>query len=109
MPATQMKSNVLVLTQDAEQLAKLRRKYEEYEKRYRFMAPETDPAGVYRLGLLGELLEKQIVDVDAVAQEWRTKFGWHYEAVFQEAVAIIAAYNSGDLSAIRPNSGTGLR
>ena len=109
MSATQMKSNVLVLTRNPEQQAKLRRKHEEYKKRYEFIAPEVDPGGTYRLSLLGELLEKQVVDVDAFAQECRTKFGWHFEADFKEAVAIIDAYNTGDLAGIRPNSGTGLR
>ena len=109
MSATQMKSNVLVLTRNGDQQAKLRRKHGEYAKRYEFVAPETDPGGTYRLRLLGVLLEKQVVDVDEFAEECRTKFGWHFEAEFKEAVAIITAYNSGDLAGIRPNSGTGLR
>src|SRR5688500_15502539 len=109
MSATQMKSNVLVLTKDSEQQAKLRRKHGEYAKRYEFVAPEPHPSGTYRLRLLGVLLEKQVGDVDEVADGCRTQFGWHFEAEFNEAVAIITAYNPGDLAGIRPNSGTGLR
>jgi hypothetical protein len=109
MNPTQIKQNVLVLTSDSEQQAKLRRKLEEYAGRYRFTSPEVDPGGTYRHRLLDELLEKQVVDLDAFEKECAEKFGWHFEQDFQEAVAIITAYNSGDLQGIRPGSGTGLR
>ena len=108
MPVTSIKSEVLVLTRDPEQLAKLQRKLKDYEARYGYIAPEVDPAGTYRYRLLKELLEKKLVDPAEFEEHYLT-LDWHDQSAFTEAVAIIKSYNSGDLSKIRVGTGTGLK
>lgn len=104
MSATAIKNNVLVITSDPEQLGKLQRKLADYQRRYGRQAPEAEPGATYRYYLLGQLLEKKIVDVDQIRDEFM-KQEWFQYAAFQEAVAIITAYNTGNLGMIKGGSG----
>ena len=98
--------DALILTRDPVQREKLRRKKEEYETRYLYQAPEVCPFDTYKLQLLQWLLTKMVVDVEKVEREY-AQYTWHQPVAFSDAVNIIRAYNSGDLTGIR--GGTGLK
>ena len=98
---TQIKDEVLVLTDDGERVEKLRRKLREYVNRgYAHRAPEVDPSAVYRYRLLALLLNQKIVDLADFKSKCTRLDAYH------EAVTIIRAYNSGDHTKI--DKGTGL-
>ena len=107
MNPTQIKQNVIVLTRDPVQLEKLRRKHAEYEQR-RAKDP-SDADSVYKAGLLGKLLEKQVLDPEEEERAYAV-YAWHIRKDFWNAISVITSYNTGDLSHISPFSpGTGLR
>ncbi len=97
---------IVVLTADTDRRAKLERKLKEYAGRLAFRAPETDPHGWYKMHLLECLLQKGDIDVPAMIAEFRV-IGWYDEFAFADALGVIAAYNSGDLSSV--TGGTGLK
>lgn len=108
MSVTAIKTDVLILTSDPVQLAKLQRKLKDYEQRYAYLPPEVEPAGTYRYRLLEKLLKERLVDL-AEFESYYKQFIWHRPVMFREAVDIIRSYNTGDLSKILAGTGTGLK
>lgn len=83
---------------------RLQRKYAEYQQRYGFKAPELDPHGFIKYMVLGMLLADGQVDINALRERFRV-CEWFNEGCFADAVKVIAAYNSGDLSLVHGGTG----
>ncbi len=94
------------LTRDADLRTKLRRKRDEYATRLGHRAPETDPDSVYKMRILEALFERGFVEVPVLRERFAA-LSWHDDTAFNEAVAIIAAYNDNQLA--RLAGGTGLQ
>ena len=95
----------IVLTKDPVQQDKLRRKLAEYEGRLSGKEPQVDPDATYKFRILRELLEKGSIDVAAFAVTISEEFGWHHRSVFNNAAAVIAAYNENALDSLLRSSG----
>lgn len=83
---------------------RLQRKYAEYQQRYGFKAPELDPHGFIKYTVLGMLLANGQVDINALRERFQV-CSWFREPSFADAVRIIVAYNSGDLSLVHGGTG----
>lgn len=106
MSSILLKNDVLFLTTDPDRKAKLERKLKEYKGRYFYQAPWICPLDTYKLSLLDRLLKRQALDAYEAEREF-AKNSWHQPDAFHEAIAIINAYNTGDLGSLR--GGTGLK
>ena len=94
------------LTRDSDLRTKLRRKRDEYAQRLGPRAPETDPELTYKMRILEALFERGFVEVP-VLRDRLAALPWYDGAAFNEAVAIISAYNANELH--RLAHGTGLQ
>lgn len=109
MPQTEIKTGIIALTSDPVQLAKLRNKLQEYGARATVASPpEKDPDTIYKFRLLSELMDKAIIDVEAIEREF-AKYAWFDRKLFWNAVGVITSYNQNAPALIVQGTGTGLR
>ena len=94
------------LTRDPDLRTKLRRKRDEYAQRLGPRAPETDPELTYKMRILEALFERGFIEIPVLRQRFAA-LSWYDAAAFNEAVAIISAYNDNQLA--RLAGGTGLQ
>ena len=95
----------IALTKDADQQGNLRRKLAEYEGRLSGKEPQVDPDATYKFRILRELLDKGSIDVAAFAVTISEELGWHDRRLFNNAAAVIAAYNDNALDSLHRSSG----
>ncbi len=103
---TKPRQKKIRLAKDAEHVAKLRRKLEEYDRRLAGRAPDADPHATYKRLALKALLDNGILDAAALCADCGAD-DWFDGLAFEDAIFIIDAYNRGDLSNV--HGGTGLK
>lgn len=98
--------NRIELTTDPAQQDKLRRKLDEYRERLAARNPKLHMDLACKEHVLATLLQKGVVDVDAMRAEIGHLPGFN-SADFLNAISVIAAYNADEMYAVR--GGQGLR
>ena len=93
------------LTDDADQVTRLRRKHAEYAKRVDDAGPNPSAGDLYKEMILRKLLDEGGVHVEDLWSELAE--GPHFDArQFSNAVQVIAAYNANNTAVLM--GGTGL-
>ncbi len=107
-PTEILNTKLVARTTDQALLTRLIKKCEEYRTR---MADPTDPImqldAYYKYGILNPLLVHGVINVDEIWESFTAQKSFNKKA-FENALGVIVDYNSGNLSNINPETGTGL-